>query len=140
MLPFRCSDCDGEAWLDSNRIAGLVDAGMCPYCETGMLPAMLENPRVTKTKFQPRETRLEGATVVGSCTIKGRVSAAIGLVLVDLNDERFVAYAYGDHMVIIPEEPDAKTDAEQQEESAQEEADSETQREGWQDNDADDEA
>ena len=76
---------------------------------------MLENPRVTPCKFTPTETRLESATVVGRCTVKGRVGAAIGLVFVDLNDKRFVAYPFNDRMVIIPEEPDAKNDDEQKE-------------------------
>jgi len=119
-LPFRCSDCDGQVWLDESLIAGLVDAGMCPYCETGMLPAMLQNPTVTKTKFQPSETRLHGATVIGRCLIKGRVGASIGLVLVDDDDEKFFVYLAGDRYITFDETPAAteEPDGQQEEEAA----------------------
>ena len=64
---------------------------------------MLENPRVTNKRFPPAETHLEGATVIGRCSVKGRVGECIGLLMVDEDDNRFVVYAFNDRFVTIPE-------------------------------------
>lgn len=74
---------------------------------------MLENPRVTKTKFPANESRLQNAWVVSRCLVKGRIGATIGLVYED-DDGRFTAYTFQDRMIIISEEPDAQDDIQQQ--------------------------